>query len=190
MAMVGAGSVVTKSVPPFAKVVGNPARIVGYVNAGEPQEEKPQITIGKMAGLIQLGVGKASLHRFTFVEDLRGNLSAADFERDLPFLPKRHFLVFSVPGKEIRGEHAHRECHQFLIAAHGSVSVVADDGARRKEVLLDHPSLGFYLPPLTWGIQYKYSPDAVLLVFASHAYDANDYIRDYDQYINIIANRL
>ena len=190
MAMVGAGSVVTKSVPPFAKVVGNPARIVGYVDGVDLKDEKPQMTIGKATGVIPLGIGKASLHRFTFVEDLRGNLSAADFERDLPFLPKRHFLVFSVPGKEIRGEHAHRECHQFLIAAHGSVSVVADDGARRQEVLLDHPSLGFYLPPLTWGIQYKYSPDAVLLVFASHAYDANDYIRDYDQYINIISNRL
>jgi hypothetical protein len=186
MAMVGAGSVVTKSVPPFAKVVGNPARIVGYVNSVEPKDEKPQTTIGKTTGVIQLGVGKASLHRFTFVEDLRGNLSAADFERDLPFLPKRHFLVFGVPGKEIRGEHAHRECHQFLIAVHGSVSVVADDGTQRQELLLDHPSLGFYLPPMTWGIQYKYSPDAVLLVFASHAYDPNDYIRDYDEFLDAI----
>jgi acetyltransferase-like isoleucine patch superfamily enzyme len=190
MAMVGAGSVVTKSVPPYAKVVGNPARIVGYVNAVEPKDEKPQTTIGKTTGVIPLGVGKASLHRFTFVEDLRGNLSAADFEKDLPFLPKRHFLVFGVPGKEIRGEHAHRECHQFLIAVHGSVSVVADDGAQRQELLLDHPSLGFYLPPLTWGIQYKYSTDAVLLVFASHAYNPDDYIRNYDEYINIISNSI
>jgi hypothetical protein len=120
---------------------------------------------------------------------LRGNLTAGDFEKELPFQPKRHFLVFGVPGQEVRGEHAHHECHQFLIAPHGSVSVVADDGSARREVLLDHPSLGLYLPPLTWGIQYKYSSDAVLLVFASHPYDPDDYIRDYDDFLEILSNR-
>lgn len=187
-AMVGAGAVVTKSVPPYAKVVGNPARIVGYANAGEQATIKLQTTQDKALGAVPFGVGKASLHRFPFVEDLRGNLSAGDFEKELPFQPKRHFLVFGVPGKEVRGEHAHRKCHQFLIVPHGSVAVVADDGNKRREVLLDHPALGFYLPPLTWGIQYKYSADAVLLVFASHPYDSADYIRDYDEFLKILAD--
>lgn len=188
MAMVGAGAVVTKSVPPFAQVVGNPARIVGYVDALEQYAPKAISSPTEVAPVLSLGVGKACLHRFTFVEDLRGNLSAADFEKELPFMPKRHFLVFAVPGQEIRGEHAHRVCHQFLIAAHGSVAVVADDGKNRQEVLLNHPKMGFYLPPMTWGIQYKYSADAVLLVFASHPYDAGDYIRDYDEFLGILAS--
>jgi UDP-2-acetamido-3-amino-2,3-dideoxy-glucuronate N-acetyltransferase len=65
----------------------------------------------------------------------------------------------------------------------GSCSVVVDDGVQRREVLLDKPNLGVYLPPLTWGIQYKYSSDAVLLVFASHYYEAGDYIRSYDDFL-------
>ena len=189
MAMVGAGTVVTKSVPPFAKVVGNPARIVGYANAAEQATVKISPVHDKAPSVVSFGVGNASLQRFKFVEDLRGNLTVGDFDKELPFQPKRHFLVFGVPGQEVRGEHAHYECHQFLIAPHGSVSVVADDGVNRREVLLDHPSLGFYLPPLTWGIQYKYSSDAVLLVFASHSYDPDDYIRDYDEFLEVISNR-
>ena len=188
-AMVGAGAVVTNSVPPFAKVVGNPARIVGYANTNEQLPTKVFPNQEEVPGAVPFGVGKASLHRFPFVEDLRGNLSAGDFERELPFQPKRYFLVFGVPGKGVRGEHAHHKCHQFLIVPHGSVAVVADDGTQRREVLLDHPSLGFYLPPLTWGIQYKYSDDAVLLVFASHSYDPKDYIRDYEEYLKVLANR-
>ncbi|MEO8779683.1 MAG: FdtA/QdtA family cupin domain-containing protein, partial [Rhodanobacter sp.] len=88
-----------------------------------------------------------------------------------------------VPTAETRGEHAHRRCHQFLIAVKGSVHVVADDGERREQFVLDRPNLGLYLPPMTWGIQYRYSDDAVLLVFASHHYDASDYIREYGTFV-------
>jgi UDP-2-acetamido-3-amino-2,3-dideoxy-glucuronate N-acetyltransferase len=91
--------------------------------------------------------------------------------------------VFGVPSVETRGEHAHRECHQFLVCVRGSVSVVADDGRRREEYLLDRPELGLHLPPMVWGIQYRYSADAVLLVFASHYYDPADYIREYDRFL-------
>jgi len=87
-----------------------------------------------------------------------------------------------VSSSQVRGEHAHRKCHQFLICAHGKVHVVADDGTNREEFVLDDPTLGVYLPPGVWGLQYKHSPDAVLLVFASHYYDASDYIRDYLEY--------
>jgi UDP-2-acetamido-3-amino-2,3-dideoxy-glucuronate N-acetyltransferase len=77
---------------------------------------------------------------------------------------KRYFIVFDVPSMETRGEHAHRECHQFLICVRGSCAVVADDGKNRQEFLLDRPDVGVHLPPMVWGIQYKYSADAVLLV--------------------------
>ena len=94
-------------------------------------------------------------------------------------------MVFDVPSAETRGEHAHRECHQFLICVRGSCAVVADDGVNRQEFVLNRPEHGLYLPPMTWGIQYKYSPDALLLVFASHYYEAADYIRDYEEFLQV-----
>lgn len=119
------------------------------------------------------------------INDARGNLTVGEFERHIPFSPKRYFMVYQVPLIDSRGEHAHRKCHQFLICARGRITVVGDDGAHRGEHVLDRPNLGFYMPPMTWGAQYNYSPDAVLLVFASHYYDAADYIRDYDEFLSL-----
>ncbi|MEA9563695.1 MULTISPECIES: WxcM-like domain-containing protein [Xanthomonas] len=181
-AMVGAGAVVTRSVPPNAIVVGNPAKIVGYANAGTVAIEKlqPQATMPVVQPSCVRGV---KLHTFNAIADMRGSLSVGEFEKDIPFTPKRYFLVYDVPTAETRGEHAHLACHQFLIAIKGSVHVVADDGEQREQFVLDKPNLGLYLPPMTWGIQYKYSEDAVLLVFASHFYDSADYIREYGTFI-------
>lgn len=118
--------------------------------------------------------------------DPRGNLTVAEFEKSVPFKTQRFFMVYQVPLVAHRGEHAHYQCHQFLIAARGRISVIADDGVEREEFVLDRPNLGLYLPPLVWGVQYKYSPDACLLVFASDYYDNDDYIRDYSKFIKII----
>jgi len=71
----------------------------------------------------------------------------------------------------------------------GSVAVVSDDGHGSEEVTLDAPNLGLYLPPMIWATQYKYSPDALLLVFASDHYDAADYIRDYDEFLALVSKR-
>jgi len=68
------------------------------------------------------------------------------------------------------------------------VHVVADDGHHREEFILDAPHLGVYLPPMIWSIQYRYSPDAVLMVFASHEYDSADYIRDYEEFMTLCKN--
>ena len=116
------------------------------------------------------------------IQDVRGNLTVGEFDNHIPFAAKRFFIVYQVPLVEMRGEHAHRECHQFLICVRGRISVIGDDGRNRQEHVLDRPSVGFYMPPMTWGTQYKYSPDAVLLVFASHYYDPDDYIRDYEEF--------
>lgn len=180
-AMVGAGAVVTRSVPPNAIVVGNPARIVGYVDAR--QKDAVQASMPEAPGVYPTRVKNVTLHRLPRVEDLRGSLSVGEFERQVPFPVKRYFLVFDVPSAETRGEHAHHECHQFLICVKGQCSVVADDGEQRQEFLLNRPDMAVYLPPMTWGIQYKYSADAVLLVFASHYYEARDYIRDYEHFL-------
>lgn len=94
-------------------------------------------------------------------------------------------MVYAVPSTDVRGEHAHKACEQFLICTNGNVRVVVDNGAARQEFSLDSNCKGLYLPPMTWASQYAYSPDAVLLVFASHEYDANDYIRSYDHFLEL-----
>ncbi|NGM54447.1 isomerase [Stenotrophomonas pavanii] len=179
-AMVGAGAVITRSVPPNAIVVGNPARIVGYVADGKTQTRPTAVSSDETPHSSVSGV---KLHKLPRYQDLRGALSVGEFSKDLPFQPKRYFLVFDVPSQETRGEHAHRICHQFLICVKGSVRVLADDGTRREEFTLDSPSVGLHLPPMIWGTQYQYSPGAVLLVFASEEYDSDEYIRHYDEFI-------
>lgn len=188
-AMVGAGAVVTKSVPPYAIVVGSPARIAGYVeNVSSSGQKEPSVSgtpFASSEASSRVGVGGVTLHRMKLVRDMRGDLSVGEFAKDIPFEPKRYFLVFNVPSEKTRGEHAHRECHQFLVCVKGSCAVVVDDGLSRCEVALDSPEKGIYLPPMTWGIQYKYSSDAVLMVFTSHYYEAADYIRNYSDFIAI-----
>ena len=81
---------------------------------------------------------------------------------------------------------AHRECEQVLVCVAGSVRAIVDDGTSRREFLLDSPDVGLYMPPMTWGTQYRYSADAVLVVLASLPYDASDYIRDYDSFLAML----
>lgn len=184
-AMIGAGSVVTRSVPPNAIVQGNPARIVGYTNTKAQGSTEPQLFKDerKPPYSDRTAARGVTVHKFPLIPDIRGSLTVGEFGQHIPFVPKRYFLVFDVPSKETRGEHAHRTCHQFLICIRGSCSVLADDGLNRTEVHLDSPDKGIYLPPMIWGVQYKYSEDAVLLVFASHNYDAVDYIRSYSEFL-------
>jgi UDP-2-acetamido-3-amino-2,3-dideoxy-glucuronate N-acetyltransferase len=184
-AMVGAGAVVTRSVPPNAIVVGNPAKIVGYVDPVDPPPPEPRQIDSVQETVRSTSVRGVSLHRLKSVEDMRGNLSVGEFGRDIPFEVKRCFLVYDVPSVEVRGEHAHLRCEQFLIAVKGSVHVVADDGVRREQFVLDRPDVGLYMPPMTWGIQHRYSPDAVLLVLASRYYENEDYVRDYDRFLDL-----
>jgi UDP-2-acetamido-3-amino-2,3-dideoxy-glucuronate N-acetyltransferase len=180
-AMVGAGAVVTKDVPSNAIVVGNPARIVGYVDAKEaPPAETSVVRVGERRSTRVSGV---SMIRMTRVDDLRGGLVAANFASDLPFVPQRFFTVFGVPSADVRGAHAHRQCQQLLVCVQGSVRSMVDDGTNRQEFMLDRPDFGVHVMPMIWGTQYHYSSDAVLLVLASHPYDADDYIRDHDEFL-------
>ncbi|WGD38062.1 WxcM-like domain-containing protein [Lysinibacter sp. HNR] len=184
-AMVGAGSVVTRDVPPGAIVVGNPARIKGYVNtpsivSDRDAEEAPTSSTNL------LDPSKADDVRFgklTRAIDLRGSLVAGEVGKHIPFQPQRFFAVHDVPSEEVRGAHAHRKCEQFLVCLSGSVHAIVDDGKKREEYVLDSPDLGLYMPAMTWGTQYKYSPNATLLVLASLPYDNDDYIRNYDDFL-------
>ncbi len=183
-AMVGAGAVVTRSVPPNVVVSGNPARITGYLqsnlNAGG---EKAFSEDTAHEPIMEIGVGGAKLYQMPMFKDIRGSLSVGEFSKNLPFIPKRFFLVYDVPNAEVRGEHAHKKCHQFLICVKGSVEVILDDGKNRRSLELSGSDKGLHLPAMVWATQYKYSADAALLVLASEAYDASDYIRDYSDYL-------
>jgi len=186
-AMVGAGAVVTADVPPHSIVVGNPARINGYVSAPKHTGARTTATALPSETIRTSSVPGVSIHRLPHIVDLRGSLSFAEYNQQIPFIPKRYFLVFDVPSKEVRGEHAHRQLHQFLVCVRGSCSVMVDDGTQREEILLDSPLVGIHIPPMVWGVQYRYSPDALLLVLASDSYDSGDYIRDYDQFLEELA---
>jgi UDP-2-acetamido-3-amino-2,3-dideoxy-glucuronate N-acetyltransferase len=186
-AMVGAGAVVTCSVPQDTIVTGNPASITGYVGiegkalaVATPLEEKgaPGSRPSRVRGV--------SIHGLPLVRDLRGSLTYGEARRHVPFEIERYFLVFDVPGKHIRGEHAHRSLQQFLICVHGACHVVVDDGTTREEYELNHPSVGLYVPPMCWCVQYKYSPNSALLVLASSHYDDSDYIRNYSEFLKLV----
>lgn len=117
------------------------------------------------------------------VLDHRGSLVVGELPSSLPFEVKRFFYVSNVPEGEPRGIHAHKECHQFLVCVAGSVKAMTDDGETREVYTLESGGPGLHMPPLTWGCQYDYSTDAVLLVLASQLYDADDYIHEYEEFL-------
>ena len=123
------------------------------------------------------------LVRLSSYSDSRGNLRAGEFPKELPFEPKRIFLVSDVPSESVRGQHAHLECEQFLIAVRGSVRVRTTSMGKVSEHWLKDPSVGLFLPRLVWGEQDRYSADCVLLVLASQEYDSNDYLRDFKEFL-------
>lgn len=181
-ALIAAGAVVTKDVPSKAVVAGNPARIVSYLGS---DQKIPSIDESVFDHAREDEAKHFRIRKFEVHSDIRGSLIAADFASEIPFIPARAFMVFDVPSKHVRGQHAHKECEQFLVCASGSCSVLLDDGIHREVHILDSKAKGLYIPPLVWGEQYDYTHDAVLLVFASHAYDADDYVRDYEDFLGL-----
>jgi acetyltransferase-like isoleucine patch superfamily enzyme len=177
-AMVAAGAVVTRDVPAHAVVKGNPARISGYTTDAAQAVSKPASR--PAPGDAMRGIDFVPLRR---VSDLRGDLLAVELAKDIPFSVARLFTVMNVPSHHVRGEHAHKECHQLLVCLQGAVTVAADNGTDRREWVLDRPDIGLHIKPMTWAAQYRYSADAVLAVFASHSYEAGDYVRDYEEFL-------
>jgi UDP-2-acetamido-3-amino-2,3-dideoxy-glucuronate N-acetyltransferase len=184
-AVVKPGSVVSESVPANAIVSGNPARIVAYADAEHEHPGEMLMAASAGPGTTATRVRGVTLHRLTPARDLRGSLTAAEFA-DLPFMPQRLFTVFDVPSEFVRGAHAHRACSQFLVCVAGELSCLVDDGSAREEIRLTAPDVGLHIPPMVWGTQWKYTRDAVLLVLASQPYDPTDYIRDYEEFLELL----
>jgi len=121
----------------------------------------------------------------SFTDD-RGVLSVGSTPKEIPFEAKRFFITSATSPSVVRGQHAHRVSHQFLVAVAGSVIATCDDGHTKTEHVLDSSSVGLYMPPLTWGEQTSFSEGAKLLVLASELYDPEDYIENYEEFISLI----
>ena len=120
------------------------------------------------------------LHKF---HDPEGNLTPVYSNVHVPFDIKRVFYLYDIPGGESRGAHAHKECHQFLVAASGAFEVVLDDGVNKRTVLLNRPFYGLHIPPGVWAAEQGFSSGSVCLVLASEKYDEADYIRSYEDFL-------
>ena len=121
--------------------------------------------------------------------DTRGQLVALEQFKDIPFEIKRVYYMYDTGENVRRGYHAHQNLEQILICIHGSCKVLLDNGFERKKVFLEKPYEGLYVPNDMWREMYDFSPDAVLLVLASEYYDENDYIRDYQQFVEDVQKR-
>jgi hypothetical protein len=125
-----------------------------------------------------------SLIELPKIQNRAGNITPIHSQVDMPFDIKRVFYLYDIPGGESRGAHAHKECHQFLIAASGSFDVMLDDGHNKRIVTLNRPFYGLHIPPGIWASEGNFSSGAICLVLASHLYQEEDYIRGYQEFLN------
>lgn len=119
------------------------------------------------------------------IYDPGGNITPIHGQHNISFNISRVFYLYDIPGGESRGAHAHKSCHQFIIAASGSFEVFLDDGENKRTVLLNRPYYGLHVPPGIWAAQQSFSSGSICLVLASENYDEADYIRDYEEFLKI-----
>jgi len=131
----------------------------------------------------KLSVYDCSVIELPRINDRAGNITPITNNINIPFDIKRVFYIYDIPGGEDRGAHAHKECHQFLIAASGSFEIEMDDGVNKRTVTLNRPYFGLHIPPGIWSAEKGFSSGSVCLVLASQKYNENDYIRDYNDFI-------
>ena len=130
-----------------------------------------------------------SLCELNKMHDPEGNLTYIYENVHIPFPINRVFYSYDIPGGEDRGAHAHKECHQFIIAASGSFEVVLDDGINKRTVLLNRPFWGLHVPPGIWASEQGFSSGSICLVLASHGYSEEDYIRNYEDYQKYVSEK-
>lgn len=117
------------------------------------------------------------------IKERCGNITPIHASVDVPFEIARVFYLYDIPGGEDRGAHAHKDCHQVLIAASGSFEVELNDGKNKRTVFLNRPYFGLHIPPGIWAAERGFSSGSICLVLTSHNYNEFDYIREYDDYI-------
>jgi hypothetical protein len=124
-----------------------------------------------------------SLINLSRIDTGKGYISVVDNGRGvLPFEVKRIFYIYDIPGGKSRGAHAHKTCHQFIVAASGAFEILLDDGKVQKVAELNRPYVGLHVPPGIWASERDFSSGSICLILTSHEYDPEDYIRDYDAF--------
>ena len=118
--------------------------------------------------------------------DKRGNLSFFENSNQIPFDIKRTYWIYDVPGGELRGSHAFKKSHEFIIALSGSFDIVLHDGNNEKKYSLNRSYHGLYVPNLLWRRLENFSTNSLALLVSSISYDGDDYIRDFEQFKTII----
>lgn len=134
---------------------------------------------------------KASVYDCSIIElskinNRAGNITVVTNYENIPFRVSRIFYIYDIPGGEDRGAHAHKECNQFLIAASGSFEIEIDDGANKRTITLNRPYYGLHIPPGIWAAEKGFSSGAICLVLASHKYDEEDYLREYQKFLSYV----
>lgn len=186
-ATVTAGSRVMNSVPPRAVASGHPAAVTGFATTAPCAPLRQLLPAGTRSA--SLGIRGATAHALQAIGDDRGSMFVAEFGSHVPGAVERCFLIRDVPAHLVRGQHAHRRCHQHFVMTMGSCSLVLDDGTHAQELVLDTPETTVHLGPLVWATLHRFSPDAALAVFASEHYDERDYVRRYDDFLELAARR-
>jgi hypothetical protein len=128
-------------------------------------------------------IKNCNLLKLPKVHAISGNITSLNNDVDSPFEVKRIFYIYDIPSGADRGAHAHKECHQLLIAITGSFEVEVFDGKEKTKFFLNQPNVGLHIPPGIWASEINFSGGGICLVLASHEYDENDYIRDYQEYL-------
>ena len=121
-------------------------------------------------------IGSQSKDNFGFLTPIEGGV-------DLPFDIKRIYYIYDVNDDIIRGNHSHKKLHQMLICMNGSIDIRLENYFGEERYTLNDPSIGLYVGPDNWREMYNFTDNGILLVLASEKYDENDYIRDYDQFV-------
>ena len=185
-AMVGAGAVVTKDVPAYALVVGNPAYIKGHV---ESDRHVVRVTTNVEVGneeIRQPATQGVTLHKLPIMITPQGSLFKLELGSELPFQPKQFVMISDVSRGKAVGLVAHKELHQFLVCLKGQCWLMVDDGRQREDILLNSSRIGVHLSPLVWASLYNFSREAMLLMLASEPHDTGSVVGNYDEYSQIV----
>ncbi len=125
-----------------------------------------------------------SIIKLRAIKNRYGNITPVNNNMEIPFRIKRIFYIYDIPGGEDRGAHAHKACHQFLVAVSGSFEIELNDGTTKRTMMLNRPYYGLHVPPGIWTAEKGFSSGAICLVLTSHKYNEFDYIRDYNEYLS------
>ncbi len=119
------------------------------------------------------------------ITDKRGMLAFGESMKNIPFTINRIFWTYNVSPNSLRGNHAHRKCYMVLFPLGGSYKIELDDGEVKKEIIMDRPNVGVLIPPLVWCKLYDFTTNAACVSLASDAYEPEDYIHDYDEFLKL-----